>query len=182
MNSKPKLIILSGPLGIGKSTIAKKYVENHPMSLNLDIDELRKNIGSWRERAEQSAKQSKVLAEEMARVHLAAGYDVIIPQIYRFPEHLDRLEAITNETNAELFEIVLYADKEEAIDRFMKRGGIHPGGLIDKGGGVDKLNSMHDEMTNLLEQRPGHIKIYPEYGDIDGTYSTLLEIIETEAS
>ena len=171
---QPKLIILSGPLGVGKSTIAKKYVAEHPLALCLDIDDVRAQLGSWRENAEESAKLSKAMAEEMARINLQAGYDVIIPQIYRHEQYLENLEAVAKETNAKLHEVVLYVDKPEAIKRFMERGGFHKGGLIDKGGGVKKLESMHDEMSELLLKRPNTIKIEPKFGDIDGTYPELI--------
>jgi len=34
----PRLIHLNGPPGIGKSTIAQRYVDQHPEVLNLDIN------------------------------------------------------------------------------------------------------------------------------------------------
>lgn len=176
--STPKLIILSGPLGIGKSTIAAKYADHHPLALNLDIDDVRTHLGQWRERPEESAKQSKRMAEEMARINLLAGYDVIIPQIYRHEEYLVRLENVAAETKAKLIEVVLYVDKQEAVKRFMDRGGFHPGGLIDRGGGIKKLESMHDEMSDLIAKRPDTIKIEPAVGDIEGTYTKLLSTLE----
>lgn len=179
--STPKLIILSGPLGVGKSTIAAMYVDNHPLALNLDIDDVRLHLGQWREHPEESARQSKHMAEEMARINLMAGYDVIIPQIYRHEEYLFRLEKVAVDTKARLFEVVLHVDKEEAVKRFMDkngRGGFSPGGLIDKGGGIKKLESMHDEMSELIAKRPAAIKLEPIFGDIEGTYKKLLDILE----
>ncbi|MEJ7706101.1 MAG: hypothetical protein WKF82_13395 [Nocardioidaceae bacterium] len=41
----PRLIHLNGPPGIGKSTLAQWYVDNHPGVLNLDIDQVRCLIG-----------------------------------------------------------------------------------------------------------------------------------------
>jgi len=35
---KPKLIILNGPLGIVKPTLAKRYAEDHPLILVLDME------------------------------------------------------------------------------------------------------------------------------------------------
>lgn len=168
---QPKLIILSGPLGIGKSTIAKKYIEDNPLALNLDIDEIRKFLGHWREHAVESAKLSEKMAEDMARTNLLAGHDVIIPQIYRREQQLVNLETIAQETNTKLYEVVLYVGKAEAVKRFMARGGFHKGGLVERGGGVKKLESMHDEMSELLLKRPNTIKIVPKLNDIGGTYA-----------
>lgn len=40
-----RLIHLNGPPGIGKSTLARRYVDAHPGVLNCDIDVLRTLIG-----------------------------------------------------------------------------------------------------------------------------------------
>ena len=171
---KPKLILLSGPLGSGKSTLAKKYVDEHPLALNLDIDEIRKLIGQWREHPEESAKRSRRMAEEMTRITLSAGYDVIIPQIYRKQEYITSLEQIAQEMGADFYELLLDVEKAEAIKRFMDRGGIHKGGLIERGGGVAKLESMYDEMSELVAKRPATIRIKPALGDIEATYRELV--------
>lgn len=42
-----RLIHLNGPPGIGKSTLARRYVSEHPGVLNCDIDVLRTFIGGW---------------------------------------------------------------------------------------------------------------------------------------
>lgn len=41
------LLHLNGPPGIGKSTIARRYADEHPGVLNCDIDFLRTLIGGW---------------------------------------------------------------------------------------------------------------------------------------
>jgi len=171
--NKPKLIILSGSLGSGKSTLAQKYVEDHPLALNLDIDDIRAHLGQWREQAEESANKARALAETMVKVHLRNGYDVIIPQIYRRESDVLALEAIAKETEAKFYEIVLWLGKEEAVKRAIDRG-IHPGGLIEQGGGVKKLESMYDEMAELISKRPGTIKVEPKLGEAEGTYRELL--------
>jgi adenylate kinase family enzyme len=45
----PRLIHVNGPPGIGKSTIARLFVDDHPGTLNLDMDHVRRLIGDWRE-------------------------------------------------------------------------------------------------------------------------------------
>jgi 2-phosphoglycerate kinase len=40
-----RLILLNGPPGIGKSTLAQRYVDDHPLALNLDIDSVRRLLG-----------------------------------------------------------------------------------------------------------------------------------------
>jgi hypothetical protein len=43
------MIVLNGPPGCGKSTLARMYVDEHPGSVNLDIDRARDLIGRWRD-------------------------------------------------------------------------------------------------------------------------------------
>ncbi|WP_457963952.1 zeta toxin family protein [Arthrobacter sp. D1-29] len=43
--SVPDLILLNGPPGIGKSTLARMFVDHHPGTLNLDVDQVRCLIG-----------------------------------------------------------------------------------------------------------------------------------------
>jgi len=46
---QPKLLVLNGPLGIGKSTLAARYSHDHPLTLNLDIDTVWAMLSHWRE-------------------------------------------------------------------------------------------------------------------------------------
>jgi hypothetical protein len=45
----PRLIHLNGPSRVGKSTLARRYVDEHPGTLALDLDVLAGLIGGWRE-------------------------------------------------------------------------------------------------------------------------------------
>ena len=75
----PRLIHLNGPPGIGKSTIAELYVDDHPGTLNLDIDRVRSLVGGWRENFESADELVRPIALAMASTHLRAGYDVFMP-------------------------------------------------------------------------------------------------------
>lgn len=44
----PQLILLNGPPAVGKSTLAARYADDHPGTLNLDIDLLHPLIGGQR--------------------------------------------------------------------------------------------------------------------------------------
>jgi len=76
----PRLIHLNGPPGIGKSTIANLYAEHHPGALNLDIDEVRRLIGGWREDFVWAGEVVRPIAINMAATHLRQGFDVVMPQ------------------------------------------------------------------------------------------------------
>ncbi len=181
---KPKLIILNGSLGIGKSTLAGRFADEHPNTLNLDIDEIRRYISHWREEAEQSATSSKQMALAMAKVHLGLGHNVVIPQIVRSIELFEAFEQVAKDANADYYEILLFTDKDEAIRRFKERSyaqgyesGFRPGGLIDRGGREEKLATMYDEMIEIADKRPKTAKIEVELGNADDTYAKILAII-----
>ena len=121
-NNTPGLILLNGPLGIGKSTLAKMYSERHPLVLNLDVDLIRGSLGQWREHRVESAKLAWAMTCQMGRVALTAGSDAIIAHTIRRPEHFRCLEELAAETGAKLYEILLLAPKDESIRRFITRG------------------------------------------------------------
>lgn len=173
--------MLNGPLGIGKSTLAKRYAEDHPSTLMLDIDEVRKTLSHWREQKEESAAISKSMAIEMGRVSLQAGNDVIVPQILQSIELADRFQQLASDCDADYFEILLIVDKDEAIRRFTDRSksqghptGFREGGLIATGGREEKLSEMYDNMTAVAKTRPHIIRLTPIQGEIDETYAELL--------
>ena len=82
-----KLILLNGPPGIGKSTLAIRFARDHPLTLVLDIDSIRTSMGAW-ETHDDSKRLARLAAVEMARAHLRSGHDVVVPQL------LARLEFI----------------------------------------------------------------------------------------
>ena len=82
-----RLILLNGAPGVGKSTLAQRYLDDHPLTLLLDIDAIRVSLGCWQDR-DESKLLARHLALGLAQAHLRAGYDVIVPQ------YLGRIEFI----------------------------------------------------------------------------------------
>jgi predicted kinase len=117
----PCLIILNGPPGIGKSTVALRYIENHPMTLSLEQDVVRGLLGGWRTRETESGALARDLCVAMARIHLLAGHDVIVPQFVANPDYLDRLSELARATGAQHIEFVLLDDLGPAERRFYAR-------------------------------------------------------------
>lgn len=89
----PRLILLNGPPGSGKSTLPQRYVDDRPLALNLDIDWLRGLLGQWRADAHSAGLLARAIALAAARVHLAAGHDVVVPQFLGRREFIRQLEA-----------------------------------------------------------------------------------------
>jgi predicted kinase len=110
------MIVLNGPPGCGKSTLAQMYVDAHPLSLNLDIDRVRSLIGRWRDEPYQAGLLARAIALAAARTHLAAGHDVVMPQFLGRPTFLEQVERLAGEVGAHFHEIVLLDSKETALD------------------------------------------------------------------
>lgn len=181
---QPKCIILNGPLGVEKSTLATRYADEHPLTLKIDIDEVRRMISGYRERQDKSGPLSKKLAGEMMHAHLQEGHDVIISQIFTASEPIEKLRKIAHDCGADFYEFVLIAPKVEMIERFIERGkaagypdGFRPGGLVDINGREKKLEQLYDDMMASAEGREV-IFISSKKGDIDGVYREIVKHLQ----
>ncbi|MCA9324671.1 AAA family ATPase [Candidatus Saccharibacteria bacterium] len=183
---KPKLILLNGNPGMGKTTLAQRYAEEHPMTLNLDVDVLWKMMGQWRQSRPESTVQKLKYAYVIADLHLADGYDVIVPDLIQAVEQTEAFERIAAGHQAIFREIVLLSTPEDAIERCKNRArrqgyaeGFRPGGILDTGGREAKLYRMYDNMMAAIALRENTVIIPSIEGDIDGTYARLIEVIES---
>ena len=82
---KPKLIIINGPVGIGKSTIANRYVADHLFAFHINGDEIIANIGGWLDHESEARRMAFEIVKAMARAHLVAGHDVVVPHLLSHP-------------------------------------------------------------------------------------------------
>src|SRR3954454_14455376 len=77
----PRLIHLNGPPRVGKSTLARRYGEDHPGTLVLDLDVLAGLVGGWQGGLSTALGGARGHGREMAVRHLRSGYDVVLPQL-----------------------------------------------------------------------------------------------------
>jgi predicted kinase len=142
------LLLLNGPPGVGKSTVAARYVDDHPLALNLDIDVLRAQLGRWQEDVGTAGLLARALALSAARTHLLAGHDVVVPQFLGRPEFIDQLAALADEVGVDFVEVILLDSKENVLRRFQARD--------DTSKAVDpqELSTMYDRLLALAAARP----------------------------
>ncbi len=166
---KPKLIVLNGPCGIGKNTLAELYKNEHQTSLILDIDELRRTIPDYREQRDASYKEACDLAFTKTEEYLLKGFDVIIPNKIKKPDILNTLEKIAIKCNADFYEFILWATKEDAINRAVKRG-FRPGSLLQE----NKLPELYDELEATLQTKGSDFIIISKEGKLQETYKEII--------
>ena len=176
------LIHLNGPPGIGKSTLAARYADQHPGTLNLDVDTLHHLIGGWRESQGRFHNLLRPIARAMAATHLAGGHDVILPQYVGVAAELAAFEEVAGDVGAGFIEIVLLDDKAAAISRFNDRQdetdwGRHNRELVESLGGDELLSQMHDRLLDLVEQRPDAIVLHSQAGAVQQTYAEVQRLI-----
>ena len=165
------LILLNGPPGVGKSTMAARYVADHPMALNLDIDLLRGQLGDWQSDPAAAGMLARSLALAAARTHLRSGHDVVVPQFLGRVDFILELEALAAEVGVEFVEVILLDSKENVLLRFEHRD--DPTKAVD----ATELSTMYERVLALLAVRP-RAMVIPVAG-VDDTYTRLLATLKS---
>jgi predicted kinase len=173
----PKLILLNGPPAVGKSTLARRYADAHPLTLVLEIDAVRALLGSWLDEWERSGPAARQIALAMARAHLEAGHDVIVPQLLTRRAFVDELRATGEASGASFHEVALLDPREAVLARLEQRG--EPGGsfsaraLMEKQG--DAPGDAYDAFVAALSDRPDAVVISDPLSD--DAYESLLRLL-----
>jgi predicted kinase len=162
------LIILNGPTGIGKSTIAARLQAEMPDSAVVDIDEIRRSIPDYRENRQESLALAYKQAGEIIEESLAKGLDVIIDKTITGADILDSYRAIASKHGAEVLEFILFADKDTLQKRADERG-YRPGSLLTR----ERVGEMWEKLDTLRAERPHAIVIDTASLDADSTLAKI---------
>lgn len=179
----PRLIHLNGPPRVGKSTLARRYANEHPGVLALDLDVLAGQIGGWNEDFSAALEMARGHGRELAMRHLHSGYDVILPQLVtvhdRDPD--PAFEEAASAAGATYVQVALLVDDHEHLQRVRGKcptteveGQVQTALEDPKSDLVDRIRRHLDE---YLAKRPHTILLDTTGLGEDASYQRLLEAL-----
>jgi predicted kinase len=155
------LLLINGPPGVGKSTLAASYLRGHPDARCVEIDGLRMQMDGW-----QTDDSTRLTARDLALAaieeSLEEGRDVLVPQFLGRTEFVDQLALAASRLGARFIHVVLSARSHVVVDRFAQRraglaalGAHHPEGEVDDLD--DTVSVAQAQMAALIATHPTEV-------------------------
>ena len=173
-----RLLLLNGPPGIGKSTLARRWADDRPGTLCLDVDLLRGFVGGSVGRFQETGEVVRPLALAMVTTHVRGGRDVVLPQFLGRSGQVALFEQAARDGGGSFSHVVLMDDEDASVRRFAARGdhGWHAEvrRIVAEAGGEAFLRATHRQLRAVLAERPEAVEVVSLDGDPDATYAALL--------
>lgn len=121
MNTKPELYIITGPAGVGKSTISRKIAQSLDRSVLIEGDDIYGQIiGGYIQPWEEGNYLDTFwkVCLDMMKIYLEDGFDVVFNYIV-LPDQIDRIRK--HFEGYKIRFIVLMVDEETVIARDSQR-------------------------------------------------------------
>jgi predicted kinase len=178
MNHQPKLIILYGFAASGKTTIARRYIDSHPLSMMIEGDEIINMMGDWRSHEKEARNLVYKHTCSILKNQLQAGHDVILPYLLTDVTKLDAFKKVAHEVGSPLHEIYLDGEKEQAIAKLLKRGvwGEEGSPLLTENDRPE-IEELFDVMAREMSKVQNVAIIEAVEGDVEGAYQKFLKLI-----
>lgn len=173
--------MLYGFAGSGKSTIAKKYLDEHSLSIAIEGDAIISMIGQWR----KFEKESRALVFEdtlsITRNHLTKGCTVLLPYLLTDNTHAEIFESLALEHGCIFREVYLKNGNDVAIERLLERGvwGEEGSPALTKSD-MSEIEELFEIMEKEMSKRPNCMIVEIQKDDIDATYRKFLELVSKQ--
>jgi predicted kinase len=176
------LLHLDGAPGVGKSTLAARYADEHPGVLCLDVDRLRTMVGGWRDDFVGAGAVVRPLAQALVRTHLDGGRDVVLPQLLADPEERAEFAAVATAAGHDYVRVLLSVGPGVAAARLDARSDDDPvhaavRAVVAAAGGAEAVADVERRLAaEAADDRDG--LVLAADGDPDRTYRDLLALLE----
>jgi predicted kinase len=183
-----RLILVNGPPASGKSTLARRYVDDHDRAALVEVDALRMTLPNW-DKDEATRLVARELAGAAVVEHLCAGRDVVMAQYFGRLGYIVLLDDLARQHGAMFVEVILASGAALAIDRFrarrramIERGERHPERDIADADIEAFIIDAVDRLTRLPAARP-QSRIVPVALEAseDEIYHRLLSVLDKTA-
>lgn len=163
--------------------MARRYVDEHPGTLALDIDVIAGLIGGWRDDFFAALGLARAHGWAMADLHLHNGYDVVLPQLVTSFDRGPAPEDVAREAGATYVEVALLLDDEEHDRRLSSKQPLNEveariqTSLQDPSG--DLVLRIREQLTEYLAYRPDTLRLETTSLGEDATYNGILHLLAT---
>ena len=166
-----RLIILNGPWGVGKSTLAARLHVEMPRAFHVELDAIRRGISDYDADAEANFRFSIRIASDIIERCLEEGRDVIVDKMLRVNDLLDDIRAAGNRHGATVHEIILWASKETVLARGAQRG--YSTGTYSK----EKAERAWEQMAVIVSERHDATIVDTENKTADEVYTVVRRLV-----
>jgi hypothetical protein len=181
-----RLIHLNGPSRVGKSTLARRYGDDHPGTLVLDLDVLAGLVGGWRLDFFGALNVARGHGRALALEHLRQGHDVVLPQLVTSHDQGPGFDEVAEAAGADYIEVALMVDDESHVRRLREKRPSNEieariqAVLEDPNTGLVGRIRLH--LDQHLTSRAQAVRLDTTGLDEDETYARLLAVLADEAA
>ena len=171
-----RVLHLNGAPGVGKSTLARRWADEHPGTLVVEADALRTWVSGWRDDWVAVGSRVRPVTLAMISAYAGAGHDVVVPQLVGLPGELELFRTAATDVGATYVQVLVRGDAQA---RFAARALDQPW-LQEVRRVVDAEGpGLHDEVERRLSAMDprGRIELETTTGDLDGSYRSLVAAV-----